>query len=187
MKEHVIFVLFCKLEFLDCTNFLKFGFVWTSEYGVKSPVFPRKVGSRDLFLSEIFPIVQNFSWRFKGLFNVFPDRIFLVGKCSESDSPPWYAPLRTTQAFESFVVRCPGQVAQFFPDIMAVCKDLLRWDPNYDYEECDDMEEDNEEDGEEDMMVFLSSVCAPERASLRDDIFPQQPSPSFPPIPIDEF
>eukprot|EP00667_Euglena_gracilis_P000570 EG_transcript_570 len=56
------------------------------------------------------------------------------------------------QAFESFVVRCPGQVAQFFPDIMAVCKDLLRWDPNYDYEECDDMEEDNEEDGEEDMM-----------------------------------
>eukprot|EP00668_Euglena_longa_P003210 GGOE01003756.1.p1 GENE.GGOE01003756.1~~GGOE01003756.1.p1 ORF type:complete len:1245 (+),score=345.28 GGOE01003756.1:65-3799(+) len=56
------------------------------------------------------------------------------------------------QAFESFVVRCPGQVAQFFPDIMAVCKDLLRWDPNYDYEECDEMEEDTEEDGEEDLM-----------------------------------
>lgn len=56
------------------------------------------------------------------------------------------------QAFESFIVRCPGQVSPFFPEIISVCKNLLQWDPNYDYEECDDMEEDEDEDMEDDMM-----------------------------------
>jgi len=56
------------------------------------------------------------------------------------------------QAFESFIIRCPGQVSQFFPEIIAVTKELLQWDPNYDYDECEEMEEDVDDDMEEDLM-----------------------------------
>ena len=46
-------------------------------------------------------------------------------------------------------------MAQFFPGIISVCKNLLQWDPNYDYDEFDDMEEDEDEEMDEDLMVCL--------------------------------
>jgi len=56
------------------------------------------------------------------------------------------------QAFESFTLRCPGQVTPFFPDIIAVCKEFLTWDPNYDYDEGEGMDQDTEDAGDEDAM-----------------------------------
>lgn len=57
------------------------------------------------------------------------------------------------QAFESFVSRCPGQVGdQFFDEIIAVCKEKLQWDPNFDYGSgSDDMacDDEGEDDGDQ--------------------------------------
>lgn len=45
------------------------------------------------------------------------------------------------QAFENLVTRCPEQIAPFLLDIISKSKEMLQWDPNYQYS--DEMEVDN--------------------------------------------
>lgn len=45
------------------------------------------------------------------------------------------------QAFETFVYRCPREITPFIPHIIAVVVDYLKHDPNYTYD--DDEEMDN--------------------------------------------
>jgi cullin-associated NEDD8-dissociated protein 1 len=53
------------------------------------------------------------------------------------------------QAMENFVSRCPNDVTELMATLTAHCVLLLKWDPNYDDEMCDDeMFEDDEEDDE---------------------------------------
>ncbi|XP_077781116.1 cullin-associated NEDD8-dissociated protein 1-like [Podarcis muralis] len=48
------------------------------------------------------------------------------------------------QAFESFVRRCPKEIAPHLPSVTALCLKYITYDPNYNY--------DNEEEDEEEMM-----------------------------------
>jgi cullin-associated NEDD8-dissociated protein 1 len=56
------------------------------------------------------------------------------------------------QAFESFVRRCPKQIAAYIKQIMELCLKYISYDPNYNYDdESDDAEEDMDaEDAEQD-------------------------------------
>lgn len=56
------------------------------------------------------------------------------------------------QAFESFVRRCPKQIAVYIKQIMELCLKYISYDPNYNYDdESDDAEEDMDaEDTEQD-------------------------------------
>ncbi|KAL9653139.1 hypothetical protein ABK040_006355 [Willaertia magna] len=54
-----------------------------------------------------------------------------------------------TQAFESFVTRCPDEVSKFVDYVIIICKEYLEYDPNYSYDESDVEEEDQMVDEEE--------------------------------------
>ncbi|CAL1532474.1 unnamed protein product [Lymnaea stagnalis] len=54
------------------------------------------------------------------------------------------------QAFESFVRRCPKEVSNFIPDIIAICLKYVCHDPNYNYDDDDDEEMDTDMQEEDD-------------------------------------
>uniref|UniRef100_A0A2C9JF10 TATA-binding protein interacting (TIP20) domain-containing protein n=1 Tax=Biomphalaria glabrata TaxID=6526 RepID=A0A2C9JF10_BIOGL len=54
------------------------------------------------------------------------------------------------QAFESFVRRCPKEVSNFIPDIIAICLKYVCHDPNYNYDDDEDEEMDTDVQEEED-------------------------------------
>ena len=56
------------------------------------------------------------------------------------------------QAFESFVRRCPKEIAVYIKEIMDLCLKYISYDPNYNYDdESDDVEENMDaENGEQD-------------------------------------
>jgi cullin-associated NEDD8-dissociated protein 1 len=78
----------------------------------------------------------------------------LIKKCEAIDDDE----LRENclQAFETFVFRCTNEMSPYMTDVGNICKELLCYDPNYNYgsEGDDEMETDtapaDEEDDQED-------------------------------------
>uniref|UniRef100_A0A0B7AHW9 TATA-binding protein interacting (TIP20) domain-containing protein n=1 Tax=Arion vulgaris TaxID=1028688 RepID=A0A0B7AHW9_9EUPU len=54
------------------------------------------------------------------------------------------------QAFESFVRRCPKEVSDFIPDIVAICLKYICHDPNYNYDDDEDEHMDTDTQDDED-------------------------------------
>ena len=71
--------------------------------------------------------------------------VFLLD--SFSDLPSFFLHL-LSPGLESFVLRCPREVAPFLGDVLKVSVGFMRYDPNYSYDE----DEEEQGSGDEDQM-----------------------------------
>lgn len=62
------------------------------------------------------------------------------------------------QAFETFVFRCPRDITQFTPDILKVAVEYLKHDPNYTYDDDEDMDNTSQMDTDGGFVLLESLI-----------------------------